>query len=63
MAALIRQVPGVIGAIAAYIVLKLMWWLFGLQSIAGEVLILVVVTLGVALLAERAMRKYQQSTL
>jgi hypothetical protein len=63
MAAIIRQVPGVIGAIAAYIVLKLMWWLFGLQSIAGEVLILVVVTLGVALLAERAMRKYKQSTL
>ncbi|MGH6881702.1 hypothetical protein [Hypericibacter sp.] len=63
MAAIIRQVPGVIGAIAAYIVLKLMWWLFGLQSIAGEVLILVVVTLAVALLAERAMRKYQQSTM
>ena len=63
MAAIIRQVPGVIGAIAAYIVLKLMWWLFGLQSIAGELLILVVIVLVVALIAERAMRKYQQPTL
>jgi hypothetical protein len=63
MAAIIRQVPGVIGAIAAYIVLKLLWWLFGFQSIAGEVLILVAITFAVALLAERAMRKYQQSSL
>lgn len=63
MAAIIRQVPGLIGAIAAYVILKLMRWLLGIQSIAGELLILIVVVLVVALLAERAMRKYQQSNL
>ncbi|HWA44683.1 MAG TPA: hypothetical protein VHA10_15810 [Hypericibacter adhaerens] len=63
MAAIIRQVPGLIGAIAAYVVLKFMRWLLGIQSIAGELLILIVVVLVVALLAERAMRKYQQSNL
>jgi hypothetical protein len=63
MAAIIRQVPGLIGAIAAYVVLKFMRWLLGIQSIAGELLILIVVVLVVALLAERAMRKYRQSNL
>src|SRR5262245_38706900 len=60
MAAIIRQVPGLIGAIAAYAVLRILRWLFGIQSIAGELLILVVIVLVVALIAERAMRKYQQ---
>jgi hypothetical protein len=34
-----------------------------MHSIAGEVLIVVVVAFLVALFAERAMRKYQQTTL
>ena len=63
MAAIIRQVPGLIGAIAAYVVLKLLRWLIGIQSIAGELLILVVIVLVVALIADRAIRKYQQPPL
>jgi hypothetical protein len=63
MAAIIRQVPGLIGAITAYVVLRLLRWLIGIQSIAGELLILVVIVLVVALIADRAIRKYQQPPL
>jgi hypothetical protein len=63
MGKIIRQVPAVIGAVAAYIIIRLIWWLLGMHSIAGEVLIVVVVAFLVALFAERAMRKYQQTTL
>ena len=61
MTAIIRLVPGILGLLAAYVALKLLVWLLGLQSIAGEILIILVVYLVVRWLAERALRHYQEA--
>lgn len=57
MAAIIRQVPGIIGALVGYAVLKL-FSLLGFQSLAGEIVVFLLVVIVVALLADRAMRRY-----
>jgi hypothetical protein len=59
MTAIIRLVPGILGVLAAYVALRLLAWLLGLQSIAGEILLMLVVYLVVRWLAERALRHYQ----
>jgi hypothetical protein len=59
MNAIIRLVPGILGVLAAYVALRVLAWLLGLQSIAGEVLLILVVYLVVRWLAERALRHYQ----
>ncbi|MFZ5792623.1 MAG: hypothetical protein ACOY3L_18185 [Pseudomonadota bacterium] len=58
MAAIIRQVPGIIGAVSGYVVLKL-FGLLGFQSLAGEIVVFLVAVIVVALIADRAMRRYE----
>jgi ABC-type phosphate transport system permease subunit len=62
MAAIIRQVPGIIGAVFGYIVLKL-FGLLGFQSLAGEIVVFLVAVIVVALIADRAMRRYEAAKL
>lgn len=60
MTAIIRHIPGILGVLAAYLALRLVW-LLGFQSIAGEIILIVLVYLVVHWLAERAIRHYQDS--
>jgi hypothetical protein len=60
MTTIIRHVPGILGLLAAYLVLWLIRFL-GLQSIAGEIILIIVVYLVVQWLAERALRHYQDA--
>jgi len=61
MTAIIRLVPGILGLLAAYVALKLLVWLLGVQSVAGQILLILVVYLVVRWLAERALRHYQDA--
>jgi membrane protein implicated in regulation of membrane protease activity len=60
MAAIIRRIPGILGVLAAYLALRLVW-LLGFQSIAGEIILIVIVYLLIHWLAERALRSYQDA--
>ena len=60
MTTIIRYIPGVLGVLAAYLALRLVW-LLGFQSIAGELVLIVLVYLVVHWLAERALRHYQDA--
>jgi len=60
MAAIINRIPGILGVLAAYLALRLVW-LLGFQSIAGELVLIVLVYLVVHWLAERALRHYQDA--
>lgn len=62
MSAVIRQVPGILGVLAAYLALQLVW-LLGFRSIAGEIILILAIYLLVHWLAERALRHYEESNL
>ena len=60
MTTIVRHIPGILGVLAAYLALRLVW-LLGFQSIAGELVLIVLVYLVVHWLAERALRHYQDA--
>jgi hypothetical protein len=60
MNAIIQRIPGILGVLGAYLALRLAW-LLGFHSIAGEIILLVIVYLLVTWLAERALRHYDDS--
>lgn len=57
MDAVMRRIPGIIGVLVSYLVLQLVW-LLGFHSIAGEIVLIVIVYLVIRWLAERALRHY-----
>lgn len=60
MSAIIHRIPGILGVLGGYLALQLVW-LLGFHSIAGEILLLVIVYLIVAWLAERTLRHYDEA--
>lgn len=60
MRLLIELLPGLIGAVLAYLAARLLAWL-GMGSFLGELLAFVLVYLGATLAAERAMVAYGRS--
>ena len=60
MTTIVRHIPGILGVLAAYLALRLVW-LLGFQSIAGELVLIVLVYLVVHWLAERALRHYEDT--
>lgn len=59
MRAIIRHMPGLIGAIAAFIIVRMLAYL-GLGSTAGEFLAFLLVYLAVTVAADRAMLAYSR---
>jgi hypothetical protein len=60
MSTVIRLLPGLIGAGAAFVALKLLI-LFGFATLGFEILAFLVVYLVVTVLADKAMRAYRAS--
>ncbi len=60
MSTIIRLLPGLIGAAAAFVALKLLI-LFGFATLGFEILAFFVVYLVVTVLAEKAMRTYRSN--
>ena len=57
MSALMRLLPGLIGAAAALVALKLIH-LVGLEGLTAEIIVFLVAYLVVALAVDRAMKRY-----
>jgi len=60
MSTVVRYLPGLIGAVAAFVALKLLI-LLGLASLGFEILAFFVVYLVVTVLADKAMRAYRNT--
>ena len=60
MSTVIRYLPGLIGAVAAFVTLKLLI-LLGFTSLGAETLAFFVVYLVVTVLADKAMRAYRNT--
>lgn len=60
MSTVVRYLPGLIGAVAAFVALKLLI-LLGVSSLGFEILAFFVVYLVVTVLTDKAMRAYRTS--